>query len=143
LAYFREAMHKNNMQSKKMLKFRFIVLLCIAFLFQQVSFATEQNTIGLSSQHYGVTQNNYFEKGNTENQEPQLHLFVEAESEDEDDIHNEQVVCNDFISSNQNLTSVHYTDIISKLYLKLASTNQHKVDLPFFILYHCWKSYLA
>ncbi|MEY4332128.1 MAG: hypothetical protein RLZZ196_866, partial [Bacteroidota bacterium] len=73
------------MQSKKMLKFRFIVLLCIAFLFQQVSFATEQNTIGLSSQHYGVTQNNYFEKGNTENQEPQLHLFVEAESEDEDD----------------------------------------------------------
>jgi hypothetical protein len=143
LAYFREAMHKNNMQSKKMLKFRFIVLLCIAFLFQQVSFATEQNTFGYTNQHYGINQNKYFEKGNTNHEETQFHLVAEAESEDEDDIHNEQVVCNDFISSNQNLTSVHYTDIISKLYLKLASTNQHKVDLPFFILYHCWKSYLA
>ena len=131
------------MQSKKMLNFRLVVLLCIAFLFQQVSFATEQNTIGLTNQHYGVTQNNYFEKGNTENQELQLHLVAEAESEDEDDVHNEQVVCNDFTSYIQNLTSVHYSDIINKLFLKLASTNQHKVDLPFFILYHCWKSYLA
>jgi hypothetical protein len=143
LAYFREAMHKNNMQSKKMLNFRLVVLLCIAFLFQQVSFATEQNKIGLTSQHFGINQNKYFEKGNTENQELQLHLVAEAESEDEDDVHNEQVNCNKFISSNQNLTSVHYTDIISTLFLKLASTNQHKVDLPFFILYHCWKSYLA
>ena len=131
------------MQSKKMFNFRLVVLLCIAFLFQQVSFATEQNKIGLTSQHFGINQNNYFEKGNTENQEPQLHLVAEAESEDEDDVHNEQVNCNKFISSNQNLTSVHYTDIISTLFLKLASTNQHKVDLPFFILYHCWKSYLA
>jgi hypothetical protein len=143
LAYFREAMHKNNMQSKKMFNFRLVVLLCIAFLFQQVSFATEQNKIGLTSQHFGINQNNYFEKGNSENQELQLHLVAEAESEDEDDVHNEQVNCNKFISSNQNLTSVHYTDIISRLFLKLASTNQHKVDLPFFILYHCWKSYLA
>jgi len=131
------------MQSKKMLNFRLVVLLCIAFLFQQVSFATEQNKIGLTSQHFGINQNKYFEKGNTENQELQLHLVAEAESEDEDDVHNEQVNCNKFISSNQNLTSVHYTDIISTLFLKLASTNQHKVDLPFFILYHCWKSYLA
>lgn len=126
-----------------MLNFRLVVLLCIAFLFQQVSFATEQNKIGLTSQHFGINQNKYFEKGNTENQELQLHLVAEAESEDEDDVHNEQVNCNKFISSNQNLTSVHYTDIISTLFLKLASTNQHKVDLPFFILYHCWKSYLA
>lgn len=131
------------MQSKKMIKFRLVVLLCIAFLFQQVSFATEQNTFGLTNQHFGLNQNKYFEKGNTENQELQLHLVAEAESEDEDDVHNEQVNCNKFISSNQNLTSVHYTDIISTLFLKLASTNQHKVDLPFFILYHCWKSYLA
>ena len=131
------------MQSKKMFNFRLVVLLCIAFLFQQVSFATEQNKIGLTSQHFGINQNNYFEKGNSENQELQLHLVAEAESEDEDDVHNEQVNCNKFISSNQNLTSVHYTDIISRLFLKLASTNQHKVDLPFFILYHCWKSYLA
>lgn len=131
------------MQSKKMLNFRLVVLLCIAFLFQQVSFATEQNTIGLTNQHYGVTQNNYFEKGSSEHQDLQLHLFVEAESEDEDDVHNKESDCNEFISSCQNSKIYRYTEAINKLSLKLVSTNQHKVDLPFFILYHSWKSHLA
>ena len=140
-------MHKKGivviMQGKKLINFRFIVLLCIAFLFQHLSFATELKKGVFTSHPYGVTQNNYFEKGTTQDHSPQLHLFVEAESEDEDDVHNEQFVCNGIISTNQNFKAIHFADAINTLYLKLASTHQHKVDLPFFILYHCWKSYLA
>ena len=140
-------MQKKNIvkiiQGKKWIHIRFIVLLCIAFLFQHLSFANEQNIEAFSNLHYRASQNKYFEKGNAQDHSPQLHLFVEAESEDEDDVHNEQFVCNGIISTNQNFKAIHFADAINTLYLKLASTHQHKVDLPFFILYHCWKSYLA
>ena len=147
MAYFRTSMHKKGilviMQGKKLINFRFIVLLCVAFLFQHFSFATELKTGVFTNHPYGVTQNNYFEKSTTQDHSSQLHLCVEAESEDEDDIHNDQDVCNGYISSNQNFKAIHFADAINTLYLKLASTHQHKVDLPFFILYHCWKSHLA
>ena len=132
-----------NMQYKKMHDFRFIGLLCIAFLFQDFSFATQQKSSECTNLSYKVIQNNFIEKGNTEHQYPQLYLFVEAESEDEDEIHNEQNVYNEFISTNQNFNVINYTDAINRLFLRLASTYQHKVDLPFFILYHSWKSHLA
>lgn len=131
------------MQGKKLINFRFIVLLCIAFLFQHLSITTQQKTGVFSNQHYGVTQNNNFEKGTTQDHSPQLQLFEEAESEDEDDIHNEQEICNGFISSNQNFNTLQYTGAINTLYLRLAFKHHHKVDLPFFILYHSWKSHLA
>jgi hypothetical protein len=140
-------MHKKDivviMQGKKMINFRFIVLLCIAFLFQHLSFATEQKTDVFTSHPCGVTQNNYFEKGTAQNHSSQLHIVVEAESEDEDDVHNDQDVCNGLVSSNQNFKALYFANTFNALYLKLASNNQHKVDLPFFILYHCWKSHLA
>jgi hypothetical protein len=153
LAYFRSVMHqKNNVlikrhmksaQLKKLINFRFFVLICIAFLFPQLAFTTQQKTVGFTNLSSGISQINYFEKGTTSDQEPQLNLFVEAESEDEDDVHDEQAVCNGYISSIQNFKAVHFTGTINTLYLRLASNNLHKVDLPFFILYHSWKSHLA
>jgi hypothetical protein len=135
-------MQKKN-TVKIMFNFRFIGLLCIAFLLQHFSFATFQNNLGFNHLNSGIAQNNYFEKGSSEHQDLQLHLFVEAESEDEDDVHNKESDCNEFISSCQNSKIYRYTEAINKLSLKLVSTNQHKVDLPFFILYHSWKSHLA
>ena len=76
------------MQGKKLINFRFIVLLCVAFLFQHLSFATELKTGVFTKHPYGVTQNNYFEKSTTQDHSSQLHLCIEAESEDEDDVHN-------------------------------------------------------
>jgi hypothetical protein len=127
----------------KLINFRFIALICIAFLFPQLAFTTLHKTVGYSHQSSGITQNNYFENGTTSDQEPQVNLFVEAESEDEDDVHDEQTVCNGSLSSHQNFNTVHFTGTINTLYLRLASNIQHKVDLPFFILYHSWKSHLA
>ncbi len=130
-------------QHKKLIHFRFIVLICIAFLFQHLSFDALPKSFGLTSLSSGVTQNNYFEKGTTDQQDPQLSLFVEAESEDEDDVHDEQEHVNGFIASYQTFHAFHHSDAINTLYLRLASNNQHKVDLPFFVLYHSWKSHLA
>ena len=146
-------MHKNkvflikgqmkNMKNIKMINFRFIGLLCIAFLLQHFSYATLQNSFGFKTLSSGVTQNNYFEKQTSELPDSQINVFVDAESEDEDEIHNEQDVSNDLISYNQIFKAERYTDVVNTLYLKLASINQHKVDLPFFILYHSWKSDLV
>lgn len=130
-------------QHKKLIHFRFIVLICIAFLFQHLSFDALPKSFGLTSLSSEVTQNNYFEKGTTDQHDPQISLFVEAESEDEDDVHDEQTVCNGSLSSHQNFKTVHFTGTINTLYLRLAFSNLHKVELPFFILYHSWKSHLA
>ncbi|OYX96252.1 MAG: hypothetical protein B7Y76_08990 [Sphingobacteriia bacterium 35-40-5] len=135
--------HMKNMQQNKLIHFRFIVLIFIAFLFPQLAFTTLHKTVGYSHLSSGVTQNNYFENGTTSNQEPQIILFVEAESEDEDDVHNEQEDVNGLSASYQAFNAIHYSDAINTLYLRLASNIQHKVDVPFFVLYHSWKSHLA
>ena len=132
-----------NMQYKKMHDFRFIGLLCIAFFLQHLSYATFQNNFALNNIRSEANQNNYFEKATSEIPNLDLNIFEEVESEDEDEVQNEQAVSNEFIASNQGLKLVHYTNAINRLFLKLASANQHKVDLPFFILYHSWKSELA
>ena len=146
-------MHKNkvllnmgrleSMKNNKWINFRFIGLLCIAFFLQQFYYATFQTIFALNNLRTEATQNNYFEQTTSEIPNFDLNVFEEVESEDEDDVQNEQAVCNVFISSNRGLKLVHYTNAINRLFLKLAGTNQHKVDLPFFILYHSWKSELA
>lgn len=135
--------HMKTMQQKKLINFRFIVLICIAFVLPHLAFTTQQKTVGFSSLHAAAVHNNYFEKGTANQQDPQINLFVEAESEDEDDVHDEQAHVNGFIGSYQTFNAFHHSDAINTLYLRLASNNQHKVDLPFFILYHSWKSHLA
>ena len=132
-----------NMKNNKWINFRFIGLLCIAFFLQHFSYATLQNNFEFNNIRSEANQNNYFEKATSEIPNLDINVFEEVESEDEDDVQNEQGVCNVFISSNENLKLVHYTNAINRLFLKLASINQHKVDLPFFILYHSWKSELA
>lgn len=135
--------HMKSMQQKKQINFRFIVLICIAFLFPHLAFTTQHNPVGYNYLSSGFSTINHFEKGTSNDQETQLNLFVEAESEDEDDVHDEQAHVNGFIGSFQTFNAFHHSGAINTLYLRLASNNQHKVDLPFFILYHSWKSHLA
>lgn len=132
-----------SMQHKKWINLRFIGLLCIAFLLQHLSFATLQNSLGFKNLNSGIAQNSYFEKGNTSHHDSELELFIEDASEEEDEVHNEQVAYNGYYYGNQTFNALHFTDAINTLYLRLASINQHRVDLPFFVLYHSWKSHLA
>ena len=121
-------MHKNkvflkmgrieNMKNNKWINFRFIGLICVAFFLQHFSYATLQNNFALNNIRSAATQNNYFEKGTTDLPDPQLTVFEEAESEDEDDVQNDQEVCNVFISAKQSLELVHYTNAIISLFLK-------------------------
>lgn len=146
-------MHKNKVflnmglmeriKINKWINARFIGLLCVAFFLQHISYATLQNNFTLNTIRSEAKVNNYVEKAASEIPNLDINVFVDAESEDEDDIHNEQDVSNDLISYNQIFKAERYTDVVNTLYLKLASTNQHKVDLPFFILYHSWKSDLV
>lgn len=135
--------HIKCMQQKKWVNFRFNSLLCVAFLLQNFSFATLQINFGFNNLNSGTVQNIYFEKGSDHHQDSELELFIEVAAEDEDEVHNNQDFYNAFYSGNQSSNAQHYSNAINILYLSLASTNQHKVDLPFFILYHSWKSDLA
>ena len=128
---------------KIMVNFRFIGLLTIAFFLQHFSFTGLQNNFGFNHLNAGIVQNNYFEKGNPKQQGSAQEMFAEVADEDEDEVNNEQDFCPVINSSNQSSHAQHYSNAINTLYLSLASNNQHKVDLPFFILFHSWKSDLA
>lgn len=132
-----------GIHQKKWINFRFIGLICFAFLLQQFSIDTLQNNFQFNHLNQGILQNSYFEKGNANHQESKLELFTEVLAEDEDEVHNEQCVYKVFNSDKQYFNTAHYSNAIHILYLSLASANQHKVDLPFFILFHSWKSHLA
>jgi hypothetical protein len=128
---------------KTLVNFRFIALLILACLVQQFSFATQENTFHLTNLSAENLINSYYEKGTAEHHESQLDLFIEAESEDEDEVHNEQVYLNGILPKNQTCNTLQYNHYINTLFLRLASTNLHKVELPYFILYHSWKSHLS
>jgi hypothetical protein len=132
-----------GIHQKKWINFRFIGLLCFVFLLQQLSFATLQNNFQSNHLNSGILQNSYFEKGSANHQQSKLELFTEVFTEDEDEVHNEQGVYKVSNSGKQDFNTEHYSNAIHTLYLSLVSTNQHKVDLPFFILFHSWKSHLA
>lgn len=132
-----------NLQQIKLFKIRCIVLIFVLVLFQHFSFATHQHNFQSTKLNRALNQNGCFEKEASDHQETQLQLIIDVEPEDEDEVQNEKAVCNEFISSNQYLKASNYSDAIYSLYLRLAFLDQHKVDLPFFILYHSWKSHLA
>ncbi len=135
--------HMKAMQQTKLIHFRFIVLIFIAFIVPHLAFTTQHTTVAFNHLSSGIAQNSYFEKGTPYDQEPQVNLFVEAESENEDDVHDEQTVCKATLCTHQNFNAAQFAVAINTLYLRLAFSNLHKVALPFFILYHSWKSHLA
>ena len=133
-------MQKKN-TAKMMVKFRFIGMLLFICLLHQLAFATLQNTFGFSTINLVPISNIYSEKSNLDLYNNQIDLFVE--SEDEDELHNEQSYLSTYSSNHYNYKSYHYTVLINTLYLRLASTNQSKIELPFFMLYNSWKSDLS
>lgn len=128
---------------KIMVNFRFIGLLLFICLLQHFSFAILQNRLEFNDLHSGIVQNSYFEKESGHHQHSALELYTEVVVEDEDEEHNEHGIYKFFNASKQNFNTEYYSNVIHILFLSLASTNQHKVDLPFFILFHSWKSDLA
>lgn len=134
---------KTDVKILKTINFRFFGLLCITFLLQHLSFATLQNTFGFANLNSNITQNSYFEKGSAHHHDSEIDLFIEVESEDEDEVHNEHVNCKGCFCSNSTFNAFQYAGAINTLYLRLVLINQHKVELPFFVLYHSWKSHLA
>lgn len=127
----------------KWINSRFIGLLCVAFFLQHFSYATLQNNYVLNILRSEAKVNNYIEKAASEIPNFDISFFEEVASEDEDEIQNEQVVHSELFSDNQSFNALHYSTATNTLFLRLASTIQHKVDLPFFILFHSWKSDLA
>ena len=132
-----------GIHQKNWINFRFIGILYFAFLLQQLSFATLQNNFQSNYLNSDILQNSYFEKGSANHQQSKLELFTEVVVEDEDEVLNKQGVYKVFNSGKHDFNTEHYSNAINTLYLSLASTNQHKVDLPFFILFHSWKIHLA
>jgi hypothetical protein len=135
-------MQKKN-TFKMLVKFRFIGMLLFICLIHQLAFATLQNTFGFSSLNSVTISNSYSEKNNLDFYNNQIDLFVESEDEDEKELHQEHDNSNTSTLDHCKYYSNHYSLLISTLYLRLASTNQSKIELPFFVLYHAWKSDLS
>ena len=132
--------HSKGLKLMKKVNLRFIGLLIFISLFQHFSFAPSPNTPGLSKSISATPQNSHFEKTSVKHQQSQIDLFVEFE---EDEIQNEQVYLRESLSSNCNFNSIHYSVLTKTLYLSLAFANLRKVETPFFVLHHSWKSDLS
>ena len=128
---------------KTPINFRLVLLLFTAILLQHFAFATLQSSFGSLHTHSGVSQTGYFEKETIPHQESQLDLYIEVESSDEDEVHNDQIHLNGAVAKNYIFEGFHYSYFINTLYLRLVSSNHRKVELPYFVLYHCWKSHLS
>jgi hypothetical protein len=133
--------HIQNMKNLKKNNFLFIGILLFVLLIQHFSFANLKNTFEFINLNTGATSNNYFEKNSVDYPNNQIDLFVE--SEDEDETHNDYGYSRIFFSNNWNSKSHHYSVLINTLYLRLAYSNHSKIELPFFVLYHAWKSDLS
>ncbi|MDD2794116.1 MAG: hypothetical protein PHD73_13125 [Sediminibacterium sp.] len=128
---------------KTPINFRLVPLLLTAILLQHFAFATLHNSFGSLHISSGISQTGYFEKGTIPHQESQLDLYIEIESGDEDEVHNEQIPTTGSIAKDYTFEGVHYNYFIRTLYLRLVSSNRRKVELPYFVLYHSWKSHLS
>jgi len=135
--------HIQNMKNLKKNNFFLIGMFLFVLLIQQFAFTTLKNTFGFINLNAGATSKSYFEKKSVDHHNDQINLFVESESEDEDEIHNNQCYSRTSFSNNWNSKSHHYSVLINTLYLSLASSNQSKIKLPYFILYHSWKCKLS
>lgn len=125
------------------INFRLVSLLLIAVFLQHFAFATLQDSFGALHKYSTGIQTGYIEKGTIPQQDNQLDLFIEVESNDEDEVHNEQIHLDASIAKNYTLEGFHYSYFIHTLYLRLASSKRSKVKLPYFVLYHSWKSDLC
>ena len=132
--------HSKGMKLMKKVNLHFIGLLIFISLFQHFSFAPLQSTLGLSKSISGTTQNSHFEKTSVKHHQSQIDLFVEFE---EDEPQNEHVYLKASHSINCNFNSTHYSVLTNTLYLRLAFANLNKVEMPFFVLHHSWKSDLS
>jgi len=130
--------YSKGLKLMKKVNLRFIGLLIFISLFQHFSFANAQSTPELSISRSGTLQNSYLEKTSLEHHQNQIGLFVEFE---EDEVQNEQVYLRAALTSN--FIANHYSVLTNTLYLRLAFANLSKVELPFFVLYHSWKSDLS
>ncbi len=132
--------HYKGMKLMKKVNLRLIGLLIFISLFQHFSFAPLQSTLGLSKPSSSTIQNTHFEKTSVKHHQNQTDLFVEFE---EDELQNEHVYLKASLSSNWNFNSIHYSVLTNTLYLSLAFANLSKVETPFFVLHHSWKSDLS
>ena len=124
----------------KKVNVRFIFLLIFISLFQHFSFTPSPNTPGLSKSISATTQNTHFEKTSVKHLQSQTDLFVEFE---EDEVQNEHVYLIESLSINCNFNSNQYSVLTNTLYLSLVFANLRKVEMPFFVLHHSWKSDLS
>jgi len=132
--------YSKGMKLLKKVNVRFIVLLIFISLFQHFSFAPSPNTPGLSKSISSAIQNSSFEKTSVKDHQSQIDLFVEFE---EDEPQNEHFYLKASHSINCNFNSTHYSVLTNTLYLRLAFANLNKVEMPFFVLHHSWKSELS
>ena len=135
---------------KTVINYCFVFLLAFVFFLQQLSAFTVLKT-GSRTAKTNFTAASY-KTNSFANTQLSVHLpyessplgfEMEVEVAEEDDTKNDlEEYCN-------NLAAIHaveeqvYTSFLRSRYLQLASSVQNQPTVPFFILYHSWKNYLA
>jgi hypothetical protein len=121
---------------------RFIILLAVVFL-QQFSFGSSYYSGGLLGSPYHQTSACRVQHLPAQPDNPRLGPDIDIEIAEEDDDQHVQDQFNGGLPRKLVVGEIHYTSYLKSRYSRLARSADHQAELPFFILYHCWKSDLS
>jgi hypothetical protein len=129
-------------QTKPRRNFRFVVLLALIAFVQQFSFASLYHSFGFLETYSKLEASHQVQKAPTHPRDTRLGLNIDIEIAEEDDVQHSQDQCCDDVQRRQ-VEELRYSSFLKSRYLRSGDFFTHKADLPFFILYHSWKSDLS
>jgi hypothetical protein len=121
---------------------RFMILLAVVFL-QQFSFGSSYYSGGLLGSPSHQTIASKVQQLPAQSDSPRLGPDIEIEIAEEDDDLHDQDQFNGGPARTLVVEEIHYTSYLKSRFSRLVRSADHQAELPFFILYHCWKSDLS
>ncbi|HLO81029.1 MAG TPA: hypothetical protein VK166_08725 [Chitinophagaceae bacterium] len=125
---------------KASFNFRFVSLLAVIILIQQLSFAAHlpffSGSISPASLHYS-------DKSSGQSGSSHVSIDVDVEVLNEDDAHDFQGHPERALTADYVIARWLYTSLVNNHYRRLARAVHHQADPPLFILHHSWKAHLS
>lgn len=136
----------SNICNKAVFNYSFVVMFALLFSWVQFSaFANIQRSNSISTSGYAVLHATTANSVHLSRGLPieSLPLGEEMEILEEDETKNNLDEYWDQIAAHYHSGDLFYTTTLRSRFLQLNSSLHNRPSIPFFVLYHSWKSYLA
>jgi hypothetical protein len=130
-----------HLRVKACFNFRFVSLLAVIILVQQLSFAAAH--LPIFSGNISSASLHFSEKSSGQSGSSHVSIDVDVEVLNEDDAHDFQGHPERALTADYVIARWLYTSLVNNHYRHLARAVHHQADPPLFILHHSWKAHLS